>query len=135
MNCNDFPIIPNPVMICQKVYGLKNINEVKDAMTHSMRRFYGPMCDFNDFNNPNNIYDIIQTYIVKIIKDAGRNPKAIKLQLPPSILEPSIFPKYYIDTNYNKELSLKLSIEECNRYPIGLSDKYLLHCYIDYHSV
>lgn len=128
MNCNVFPIIPNPVLICQKLYGIKNINEVKDAMAHSMRRFYGLMCDLNNF-------DIIQTYIVKIIKDAGRNPKTLKIQLPPPLLEPSIFPKHYINTNYNKELSLKLAIEECNCYPVGISEKYLNNCYIDYHSI
>lgn len=131
MNCNTLPLIPNPVPICQKIYGKINVNEVRDATVNSLRRFYGWMCNINNAD----LYQIIQGYLIKILVDAGRNPKAVRLAMPPEILEPSIFPKYYIQTNYNKEKALELSLEECKSFPEGFADKQMLNCYIDYNSV
>jgi hypothetical protein len=131
MSCNNFSKVPNPVPICQKIYGKMNVNDVRDASVNSIRRFYGWMCNINS----DNIGDIIQNYMVKILIDSGRNPKAVKLSIPPSILEPSIFPKYYIKTNYNKDEAFKLSIEECKCFTPAISEKNILNCYIDYNSV
>lgn len=131
MSCNQFPKIPNPVSICQKIYGVMNVNEVRDAIVNSLRRFYGWMCNINeDF-----LYNVIQNYMVRILVDSGRNPKAVKLAIPPGVLEPSIFPKYYIQTNYNKDLALKLSLEECYKMCPTSSEKNAINCYIDYNSV
>lgn len=131
MSCNKLPKVPNPVPICQKVYGVMNVNEVRDGVVNSLRRFYGWMCNIND----DSLYHIIQSYMVKILVDSGRNPKAVKLALPPEVLQPSIFPKYYIKTNYNKEMALKLSLEECNKMCPSLAEKNVINCYIDYNSV
>lgn len=131
MNCNNFTKVPNPVPICQKLYGVMNVNEVRDASVNSLRRFYGWMCNIND----NSLYNIIQSYMVKILKDAGRNPKAVRLSMPAEVLEPSIFPKYYIQNNYDKDLALRLSIEECSLLCPPLAEKNAINCYIDYNSV
>lgn len=131
MSCNKFPKIPNPVPICQKLYGKMNVNEVRDSVINSIRRFYGWMCNINN----NSIYNIIQSYMVKILIDAGRNPKAVRLAIPPEVIELSIFPKYYIKTNYNKDLALKLSLEECQTLCPDLIEKNSINCYIDYNSV
>jgi hypothetical protein len=133
MSCNDFPKIPNPVPVCQKIYGIMNVNDVRDATVNSLRRFYGWMCNINN----NDIYNTIQTYMIKILVDAGRNPKAVRLSLPPEVLESSIFPKYYIQNNYNKDIALKLSLQEINSFNCSpaLSQKNTLNCYIDYYSV
>lgn len=131
MNCNSLPLVPNPVPICQKIYGKMNVNDVRDSTVNSLRRFYGWMCNINN----KSLFQIIQGYMVKILVDAGRNPKAVRLAIPPEILEPSIFPKYYIQTNYDKAKALELSIQECKTYPQGISDKYLVNVYIDYHSI
>lgn len=134
MNCNTLPFIPNPVSICQNIYGKINVNEVRDATISSLRRFYGWECDINN----RLLYEVVQGYLIKILTDAGKNPKAVKLAIPPLQFEPAIFPKYYIATNYDKEKALKLSIDECiklSRLSFGMSEKCLLNCYIDYHSV
>ncbi len=131
MSCNEIPKVPNPVPICQQLYGKMNVNEVRDAVVGSLRRFYGWMCNIND----NNLYNIIQSYLVKILVDAGRNPKAVRLAMPAEVLEMSIFPKYYMQTNYNKEKALQLSLNECKCFPPAIAEKNILNCFIDYNSV
>jgi len=131
MSCNNIPSIPNPVPICQKIYGVMNVNEIRDAVVSSLRRFYGWMCNMNN----DTLYYTIQTYLIKILKDAGRNPKAVKLAMPAEVLQRSIFPKYYIQTKYDKEMALHLSLEECKCFPPAIEKIETLHCYIDYHSV
>ena len=131
MSCNELPKVPNPVPICQKIYGVMNVNDVRDATIGSLRRFYGLLCNINN----KDLYDIMQQYLVKILRDAGRNPKAVKLAMPAEVLELSIFPNYYIQTNYNKEKALELSLNDCKCFPPGISEKYVLNCYIDYNSV
>jgi len=131
MSCNELPKVPNPVFICQKIYGVMNVNDIRDATIRSLRRFYGLMCNINN----EMLYNIIQNYLIKILVDAGRNPKAVRLAMPAEILELSIFPKYYVQTNYNKKKALELSLDECKCFPIGIYEKNLLNCYIDYNSV
>lgn len=131
MSCQTLPKIPNPVSICQQIYGKLNVNDVRDCTLASLRRFYGYMCDFDQ----KNIYYVIQLYMVKILSDAGRNPKAVKLPLPPTYIEPSIFPKRYIETNFDKEKAYILAIQDCKNFPKGLIQQNELNCYIDYHSV
>ena len=131
MNCNTLPFTPNPVPICQQIYGKNNVNEVRDATVNSLRRFYGWMCNINN----SSLYEKIQGYLIKILLDAGRNPKAVRLAIPAEVLEPSIFPKYFIETNYNKDKALELALNECKTFPLRICNKYILNCYIDYHSV
>lgn len=131
MSCQTLPKIPNPVKISQKIYGVLNVNDVRNSVVNSLRRFYGYMCEFDKIN----IYRVIQSYMVQILEDAGRNPKAVKLPLPPTIIEPSIFQKRYIETNFDKEKAFELSLKDCQKYPQGISDKNALNVYIDYHSV
>jgi|LauGreDrversion4_2_1035121.scaffolds.fasta_scaffold01798_12 hypothetical protein len=131
MSCRTLPKIPNPVKISQKIYGVSNVNDVRDSVVNSLRRFYGYMCDFDQ----RNIYYTIQTYMIKILEDAGRNPKAVKLALPPVMLEPSIFQKRYFETNFDKDKAFRLALKDCDEYPPGISEKNALNCYIDYHSV
>ena len=131
MSCNELPKVPNPVPICQKIYGVMNVNDVRDATIGSLRRFYGLFCNINN----DSLYNIIQQYLVKILVDAGRNPKAVKLAMPAEVLELSIFPKYYVQTNYNKEKAFELSLNYCKCFPPGMAERNTLNCYIDYNSV
>jgi len=131
MSCNKLSKVPNPVSICQKIYGKMNVNDVRDATISSVRRFYGWMCNINN----DNLYNIIQQYLVKILIDAGKNPKAVRLAMPADLLEISIFPKYYVQTNYNKDKALELSLNDCKCFPPGIAEKNSLNCYIDYNSV
>ena len=127
MSCRKFPTIPNPVRICQEIYGLYNVNDVRDAIVNSVRRFYG-YCDINDLT-----FDIIQPYMVQILIDAGRNPKAVRLAMPPSIFQLSIFPTRYIDQNFDKEKAYQLALKDCENYP-NCNDL-RKECFIDYQSV
>lgn len=131
MNCNQLPVIPNPLPISQKIYGKTNVNEVRDATVNSLRRFYGTFCNINN----NDLYPTLQEYMVKILVDAGRNPKAVKLPIPPEQLQLNIFPKNYIKSGFNKEKALELSYEACNCLPNGIKQKEMLNCIIDYYSI
>jgi hypothetical protein len=71
--------VPNPVKICQRLYGIENVNEVRDCIMDSIYRFYGNMCDFHQ----RNLNHIVQEYLVQVLKDAGRNPNAVKLAMSP----------------------------------------------------
>ena len=66
MSCRKFPTIPNPVRICQEIYGAQNVMDVRDAVVNSVRRFYG-YCEINDL-----VFDIIQPYMVKILMNNMR---------------------------------------------------------------
>jgi len=127
MSCRKFPTIPNPVRICQEIYGYYNVNDVKDAVVNSVRRFYG-YCDQNDI-----VYDIVQPYMVKILIDAGRNPKAVKLPMPPSFFQLEIFPLRYIEQNFDKEKAFPLALKDCENYPN--CNELRKQCFIDYQSV
>jgi len=127
MSCRKFPTIPNPVRICQEIYGKYNINDVRDAIVNSVRRFYG-YCEGNDFT-----YDIIQPYMVKILIDADRNPKAVRLAMPPTRLQLDIFPTRYIEQHFDKEKALPLALKDCENYP--MCNELQRQCFIDYHSV
>ena len=124
MNCRTFPNIPNPVSICQKIYGEQNVNDVRDATVNSVRRFYG-YCDD---------YHILQPYMVKILIDAGRNPKAVRLSLPPNRIQIDIFPRRYIEQHFDKEKAFPLALKDCENYPI-ICNELRKQCFIDYNSV
>ena len=131
MSCNQLPVIPNPIPISQKIYGKTNVNEVRDATVNSLRRFYGTFCNINNVQ----LYGVLQQYMVKILVDAGRNPKAVKLAIPPEQLQLNIFPKHYIQSSFDKDKALLLSYDECKCLPNGVMQKEMLNCFIDYHSV
>lgn len=127
MSCRKFPTIPNPVRICQEIYGTYNVNDVRDAVVDSVRRFYG-YCETNDL-----VFDIVQPYMVKILKDAGRNPKAVRLAMPPTFFQLSIFPTRYIEQNFDKEKAFPLALKDCENYQNCYELK--KQCFIDYQSV
>lgn len=121
--------IPNPVKVCQSIYGIQNVNEVRDAVVDSMRRYYGYA-----LNEPQ-IYYILQTYMIQILQDAGRNPKAVRLSIPPERMQSNPFPEYYImymDKKKAYEMAVKKVYEA---FPVMSQKEALLNIYIDYHSV
>ena len=122
MSCRNINNTPNPVKVCQEVYGQENINDVRDCILDSIRRFYGTMCDFHE----NNLYYIIQSYLVQILKDAGRNPKAVKLPFSPPRLEPNFFLTNYINSGFNKEQAYQMCLQQSGNS---------INCYIDKHSI
>ena len=65
----------NPMKICTHLNGIENVNDVRDCVIDSIRRFYGPMCVFHEAG----IYETVQTYLIQILENAGKNPKAVKL--------------------------------------------------------
>lgn len=134
MNCQNLPGIPNPIAICQKIYGIDNYNDVRDAVCNSVRRFYQILNEYPPFNQVN-IYILLQEYMVKIIMDAGRNPKAVNLPLPPQRLQKNIFPFYYLQTNFDKNMAYKKSVEEASFFPKGEREAQLLNILIDYNSL
>lgn len=129
---NQLQKIPNPVNICQQVYGIENVNDVRDCIINSIRRFYGFMCPFHE----KNLYHIIQLYLVKVLEDAGKNPKAVKLPMSPAVIEGNFFVNNYIQSNFNAKKAYELCLQESEQLSSkGLREKYKLNCTIDYKSV
>ena len=71
--------------------------------------------------------------MVKILKDAGRNPKAVRLAMPPTFFQLSIFPTRYIEQNFDKEKAFPLALKDCENYQNCYELK--KQCFIDYQSV
>jgi hypothetical protein len=125
------PSAPNPTRICQEIYGMNNVNDVRDCVMDSIYRFYGGMCEFHK----NNISKLIQTYLIRILEDAGRNPNAVKLPMSPSHLQPDFFVKRYIETKFDKEKAYQLCVDDCSYLRPGLSTECSSNCMIDRESV
>lgn len=134
MNCQNLPGIPNPIHVCQKIYGIDNYNEVRDATVNSVRRFYQILNNISPYNQVD-LYVLLQEYMVQIIVNAGRNPKSFKLAIPPQRLQKNIFPYFYLHSNFNKEEAFKKSIEEAYQFPPGEREVQLKNILIDYHSI
>lgn len=123
--------IPNPVGVCQELYGIQNVNDVRDCILDSIRRFYGVMCDFH----AKNLYYTVQSYLVKVLQDAGRNPLAVKLPFSPGRLQADFFVQRYIQSNYDKEKALQLCLIDCDQLPQGQSQQCKINCYVDSKSI
>lgn len=125
-------LMPKPLRICQKLYGVQNVNDVRDALINSYRRFFG---FGNEWSDPR-IYASLQEMMVQVLSDAGRNPRAIRLAIPPDRIMPNPFPTYFIQTNGDKQRAYEMAVNEVlTTYPPGIVKEALLHIYIDYHSV
>lgn len=122
--------IVNPVNVCQSLYGIENVNEVRDAVVDCMRRYYGDSLDQPD------IYYMLQTYMIRILQDAGKNPKAVRLAIPPNRLQSNPFPEYYMIHGGNKEIAYEMAVKKVYKmFPYPSQKEALLNIYIDYHSV
>jgi hypothetical protein len=121
----------DPVKICQQLYGKQNVIDVRDCIMDSIYRFYGSMCEFHK----NNISKLIQTYLIKVLTDAQRNPNAVKLAVSPSHLHPNFFVQRYIETNFDKEKAYELCVSDCSYLRPGMKDECKTNCHIDKHSV
>ena len=122
---------PNPIRICQELYGVENVNDVRDCIMDSIYRFYGRMCEFHQ----QNLSNMVQLYLIQILKDAGRNPKAVKIAMSPSHLQPDFFVKRYIQTSFNKEKALQLCIQDCGTLRCGSSEECKIGCIVDGNSL
>jgi hypothetical protein len=74
-------------------------------------------------------WNMIQKYMVEILKQAGRNPKAVKLALPPTHLQPAFFVNRYFET-LDKEKAYRLALNDC-----GDNEDCKMHCYIDMRAI
>ena len=124
------PSVPDPTRICQAIYGMQNVNDVRDCIMDSIYRFYGVMCEFHK----NNLSKLIQTYLIRVLEDAGRNPNAVKLAMSPSHLQPDFFVRRYIETNFDKEKAYELCVSDCTYLRSGKTDC-KTNCMIDKNSV
>lgn len=131
MSYSQYPNYPNPIKICQELYGPENVNDVRDCVMDSIYRFYGRMCEFHQ----RNLSDMVQKYLIQILRDAGRNPNAIKLAMSPSHLQPDFFVKRYIQTKFDKEKAFELCLQDCKRLGCGSDDACKAGCIVDYNSV
>jgi hypothetical protein len=122
---------PNPVKVCQELYGMENVNDVRDCIMDSIYRYYGRMCEFHQ----RNLSNLIQEYLVQVLKDAGRNPNAVKLAMSPSRLQPDFFVKRYIETKFDKEKAFKLCLQDCKQLRDGESDVCKTSCVVDRRSI
>jgi len=115
------PFYVNPLPVCTELYGPENVNDVRDCVMDSIRRYYGTFCDFHQTG----LFNMVQNYMVEILKQAGRNPKAVKLALPPPHLQPSFFVNRYFET-LDKEKAFRLALEDS-----GNNNEFKMHSYVD----
>lgn len=115
----------NPVNVCTQLYGAQNLIDVRDCIMASIRRYYGPFCSFHQHG----LQHMIDCYMIQIIENAGRNPHALKLALPPSMFEPNFFVKRYFEL-LDKEKAYKQSLLDC-----GSNQDCKRNCYIDMHAM
>ena len=74
-------------------------------------------------------------YLVTILEDAGKNPKAVRLAIPPERLQPNIFVARYIETNFDKNKAYELAMKDCEKFRPDIAATYKEQCFIDYHSI
>lgn len=111
----------NPLPVCTEIYGAENVNNVRDCFIDSIYRYNGPSTNmYKDGLN-----EMIQCSMVDILKQAGKNPKAVRLALPPSHLQTSFFVNRYLETR-DKEKAYRLAIQDC-----GDNEDFKKQCYID----
>lgn len=122
---------PQPVRVCQQLYGVQNVNEVRDAVVECYRRFLGAT---TEWRNPA-IYAAIQRDMAQILSDAGRNPRAVRLALPPDRLTANPFPQYFIETGGDKNRAYEYAMRRVlDTFPSSQVKQALLNIYIDYHA-
>jgi hypothetical protein len=123
--------IPQPLRVCQELYGVQNILDIRDAMCNCFVRFCGMSSEWMDTR----VYFELQRQLVQAITDAGRNPRAFRLAVSPDRVMPNPFPKYLFECNGDKETAYNKATEEVlTTFPPDMVKQALLHIYIDYHS-
>lgn len=115
----------NPLSVCTTLYGYQNVNDVRDCVFNNIRRYYGTFCDFHQ----QGLNETIQNYLIQILKQAGKNPKAVKLAIPPPHLQPRFFFDLYEKSNNKLDAYQKCKLvckdnEDCKT-----------NCLVDYYSL
>ena len=111
----------NPLPVCTEIYGAENVNNVRDCFINSIYRYNGPDSNLYD----DKLKEMIQCSMVDILKQAGKNPKAVRLALPPSHLQTSLFANRYVETR-DIEKAYHLALQDC-----GDNEDLKRQCYID----
>lgn len=125
-------LVPQPLRVCQQLYGVQNVNQVRDAVVNCYRRFLGYS---NEWQNPA-IYWALQTTLIQLLTDAGRNPKAVRLAISPDRFPANPFPTFYIQTGGDKNKAYELATAQVlTEYPPQQVKEALTDIYIDFHSV
>jgi hypothetical protein len=119
------PFYVNPINICSELYGYENVNDVRNCVMDSINRFYGPFCNYHQYG----LNNMIQNYMIQILKNAGKNPKAVKLALPPQHLQARFFIEKYLES-FDKEKSFEYCIHQCKE-----NKECKLNCKIDKESI
>lgn len=126
-------IIPQPLRICQRVYGKQNVNQVRDAVVNCYRRFLG-----SDALSHPDVYCALMCVFSDILRDAGRNPNAVKLVVSPDRLQPNPFPVFLNESHGDKEQAYERAMRYVMEQQVQSDDEWrdmVTHIYIDYHSV
>lgn len=125
--------IPQPLQICQRVYGKQNVNQIRDAVVNCYRRFLG-----SDTIYQPQVYHSLQCTLSQLLIDAGRNPLAVKLPVSPDRLQPNPFPVYLEEADGDKEVAYQKAMQYLMEQPICSDEEWknnVVNVYIDYHSV
>ena len=115
----------NPLPICTQLHGPQNVNDVRDCVLNSIRRFYGTFCDFHQTG----LFNMVQGYLVQILKNAGRNPRAVKLAFSPPHLQSRFFVERYFQT-LDKQKAYELCLIDC-----GSNGDCRTNCLVDRESM
>jgi hypothetical protein len=119
------PYHVNPMNVCTELYGYENVNEVRSCVMNNIYRLTGPLCA----NHTAGLQDTINRYLIQMLEQAGKNPRAVKLALPPSHLQP----RFFFDL-YEKYRDVNKAYRESLTY-CGTNENYKLQCYVDARSV
>ena len=125
--------IPQPLPICQQVYGVQNVNLIRDAVVNCYRRFLGSERLYEP-----HVYCSLQCTLSQLLLDAGRNPLAVKLAISPDRLQPNPFPFFLHESGGDREVAYQKAMQYLMDQPSGSDEEWkhnVLNVYIDYHSV
>lgn len=115
----------DPVPVCTELYGYQNVNSVRSCVCDAIYRLYGPFCDFHQVG----LQKMVACYLVRILEQAGKNPKAVKLAIPPSHLQPRFFFEMYMKSMDEKK-AYQYCLEQCNG-----NEDCMKNCYVDLKSL
>lgn len=104
----DFKYNVNPMRICTQIHGAQNVNDVRDCVMNNITRLVGPLCPLHTAG----LEDTINEYFVQILRNAGKNPSAVKLAIPPSHLQPRFFFDLY-EKHKDKQIAYKYCLSLC----------------------
>ena len=125
--------IPQPLPVCERVYGVQNVNLIRDAVVNCYRRFVG-----SDALYEPQIYHSLQSSLSQLLLDAGRNPRAVKLVISPDRLQPNPFPVFWNEAGGDKKVAYQKAMQYLMEQPMCSEEEWknnVMNVYIDYHSV